>query len=235
MALAAAAGTALLSLRALRGARRDALARAAALSAAAVLWLLLAAPLRWVAASGFHWRYLIPSMLLLHLAAASLLAEPLARAARLARPALLTALVAIPAAAVAAWGPPSLAGARADLAAVTGRYAEQVLLARCDLLTGDYWSVWPTLWRLEVLARERGHPQRVHGVCHRANPTVHRWRDRPIAELRLCRPRTEAAERESARWLPWYRLWPLELQERWPLLDVLRVAPPAGAPPRTGP
>ena len=222
---AAVVGVALLSLPPLRPLRRQALWRAAALAVAAALWFAFAASLEWVAASAHHWRYVSPSMLLLHLAAASLLAEPLARAARLARPALAAALLAVPLAALAAWGPPSLAGVRADLEAVTGRYAEAVLLARCDLLTGDYWSVWPTLWRLEQLAHERGGGPRVYAVCHRATPTMAAWSGRPREALRICRPRTAVAERDGERWLRLYGLWPVEVLERWPQLDVLAPAP----------
>ena len=228
LGLAAVAGVALLSLPPLRQARRQALWRAAALAVAAALWFGFAASLEWVAGSAHHWRYVSPSLLLLHLAAASLLAEPLARAARLARPALGAALLAVPLAALAAWGPPSLSGVRADLAAVTGRYAEAVLLARCDLLTGDYWSVWPTLWRIEQLNYERGGGPRVHAVCHRATPTMAEWSGRPRAGLRICRPRTAVAERDGERWLRLYGLWPVEVLERWPTLDVL--APAAQAP-----
>jgi len=227
LALAAVAGAALLSLPSLRPARRQALWRAAALAVAAALWFGFAASLEWVAGSAHHWRYVSPSMLLLHLAALSLLAEPLSLAARLARPALGAALLAVPLAVLAAWGPPSLAGVRADLAAVTGRYAEAVLLARCDLLTGDYWSVWPTLWRLEQLAHERGGGPRVYAVCHRATPTMSAWSGRPKGALRICRPRTAVAERDGERWLKLYGLWPVELLERWPALDVLA---PAAAP-----
>jgi hypothetical protein len=232
LALSAVAGAGLLSLPSLRPVRRQALWRAATLAAAALGWFAFTGTLEWVAGSAHHWRYVIPSMLLLHLAAASLLAEPLSRTARLAGPALAAALLAIPVAAVAAWGPPSLAGVRADLARVTGRHAEEVRLARCDLMTGDYWSVWPTLWRIEQLNHERGEGRRVYGVVHRGTPTMPAWAGRPREALRICRPRTAVAERDGERWLRMYRLWPVEVLERWPTVDVLA---PAGAPPQAGP
>ncbi len=238
LGLAAALGVALLSLPSTRHLRRDALLRAGALCAAAALWFGFAASLEWVAGSAHHWRYVSPSLLLLHVAAASLLAEPLARSARWAGPAFAAAVVAVPLAAVAAWGPPSLAGVRADLSRVTGRYAAAVRLARCDLLTGDYWSVWPTLWRLEQLdaeaARGPAGPAgpRVYAVCHRATPTMAAWASRPRAELRICRPRTPAAGRDGERWLRLYGLWPVEVLEVWPELEVLAPTPPR--PPQAG-
>ena len=159
LAAIAAAGVAALSLPSLRHARRGAVVRAATLAAAALAYAAFAGALRWVAENHFHWRYLAPAGLLLHLGAAALLAEPLAHAARLARPALAAALVALPAAALAVGGPPSLAGVRADLDRVAGRWTEDVLAAGCDLVAGDYWSTWPAVWHAGLVARERGLPR----------------------------------------------------------------------------
>ncbi len=224
LALAAAVGVALLSLPALRTARRGALVRAATLVAAALAYAAFAGALRWVAENRFHWRYLAPSALLVHLAATSLLAEPLARAARLARPAMLWALAAVPLAALVAGGPPSAAGVRADLDQVAGRWTEDVLAARCDLVAGDYWSVWPAVWHVSLVARERGLSRPVYGVAHRANPTVPAWWGRPRAGLRICRPLGEAPAREGERWLRAYGLWPVVVLERRATVEVMGVA-----------
>lgn len=225
----AVVGVSLLSLPGLRPARRGALLRAAALVGAALLYAAFAGALRWVAENRFHWRYLAPSAVLVHLAAASLLAEPLARAARVARPAFLAALAALPLAALVAGGPPSLAGVRRDLDGVAGRWTEDVLAARCDLVAGDYWSVWPAVWHVALTAHERGLDRAVYGVTHRANPTVGAWWGRPREGLRLCRPRGAAPEREAERWLRAYGLWPVVLLERRETVDVMGLAP--GRPP----
>lgn len=225
LGLVAAAGVGLLSLPGLRPARRGALVRAATLLAAALAYAAFAGALRWVAENRFHWRYLAPSALLVHLAATSLLAEPLARVAPLARPCLRLALVAVPLAALLAGGPPSAAGVRADLDQVAGRWTEDVLAARCDLVAGDYWSVWPAVWHVALVARERGLDRPVYGVAHRANPTVPAWWGRPRAGLRICRPHGEAPAREAERWLRTYGLWPVEVLERRATVDVLGVAP----------
>lgn len=233
LALAAAAGAAALSLPALRHARRGALVRAATLLLAALAYAAFAGALRWVADNHFHWRYLAPSALLVHLAAASLLAEPLARAAQarpaLARPALGAALLGLPLAALAAGGPPSLARVRADLDARAGAWTEDVLGAGCHLVAGDYWTTWPAVWHVALVARERGLHRPVYGVAHRANPTVPLWWDRDRATLRICRPHGAAAARDAARWLETYGLWPVALVERRATVDVLQVLP-AGAP-----
>src|SRR5512133_1438211 len=112
LAGAAALGTAILATAPLRARLPAALARAAALVLAALAYALFAGALRWVEENAFHWRYLAPSALLVHLAAASLLAEPLARLPRAARAAGAGALLLVPVAALAAYGPPSPARAR---------------------------------------------------------------------------------------------------------------------------
>ena len=216
---ASGAGVALLSLPPLRPHLAGALLRAAALLAAALGYALFAGSLRWVQENAFHWRYLAPSAVLVHLAAVSLLAEPLARLARLARPAAVAALLLVPAAALGAYGPPSPAGVRADLDRVAGRHTPDVLAAGCRLVAGDYWSVWPAVWHAALVSRERGAPAAVWGVSHRTNATVMQWWPLPRAGLRICRPRGEDAAAE--RWLRAFHLWPVRLVERRATVDVL--------------
>ncbi len=220
---AAAAGAALLALAPLRRYLPGALLRAAALLAAALAYALFAGSLRWVEENAFHWRYLAPAAVLVHLAAASLLAEPFARLRRTARPVGLAALVLVPVAALAAAGRPSLALVRADLDAAAGRLTPDVLAARCDLVAGDYWSVWPAVFHASLVLHERKEARRVWGVCHRTNPTVWQWWDRR-AGLRICRPRGE--EPQAERWLRTYHVWPVRIVERRETVDVLVPAPP---------
>ncbi|HET8541910.1 MAG TPA: hypothetical protein VFL83_18680 [Anaeromyxobacter sp.] len=227
LAGAAALGAALLATRPLRAHLPAALVRAAALAAAALAYALFAGSLRWVEENAFHWRYLAPSAVLVHLAATSLLAEPLARLPRLARGSGAGALALVPLAALAAYGPPSPARARADLDRVAGAHTADVLAARCALVAGDYWSVWPAVWHARLALRERGDPREVWGVTHRTRATVLQWwADR--ASLRICRPRGEDAAAE--RWLRAFHLWPARVVERRATLDVLEPAPPTAAP-----
>lgn len=221
---ASAAGLGLLSFPAVRPRLPGALVRVAALFAAALAYALFAGSLRWVEENAFHWRYLAPSAVLVHLAAASLLAEPLARLPRLARPAGLVALALLPAAALAAYGPPALSRVRHDLDRVAGRHTADVLAAGCGLVAGDYWSVWPAVWHAALVSRERGEPREVWGVTHRTNATVHAWWP-ARASLRICRPRGEDVQAE--RWLRAFHLWPVRVVERRATVDVLVVeAPP---------
>jgi hypothetical protein len=223
---AAALGTGLLATRPLRARLPAALVRAGALAAAALAYALFAGSLRWVEENAFHWRYLAPSAVLVHLAAASLLAEPLSRLPRLARAAGAGTLALVPVAALAAYGPPSPAGARADLDRVAGRYTADVLASRCALVAGDYWSVWPAVWHARLALRERGEPREVWGVTHRTNATVLQWWA-GRASLRICRPRGEDAPAE--RWLRAFHLWPVRVVEHRETVDVLEPAPAPAA------
>ncbi len=229
----AAAGVALLLTRPLRPQLAGALVRAGALLAAALGYALFAGALEWVEANAFHWRYLAPSALLVHLAAVSLLAEPLARLPRLAPAAGMAALALLPAAALAAYGAPSLARVREDLDAAAGARTEDVLSAGCDLVAGDYWSVWPTVWHAALVARERGLARRVYGVTHRSNPTVPLWKGRPPESLRICRPAGE--EEHAERWLRAFHLWPVRGVGRQGTVDVLVPVGEAGATSGTTP
>ena len=158
--------------------------RAGALVAAALAYALLAGTLRWVAANGFHWRYVIPSMLLVHVAALSLL------------PPWRRAWLLPPLAALLAFGLPSLARVRADLDRTCGTLTAALRAERCDAVAGDYWTVWPAVWHAGWDRRERGEPGKVFGLSFRATPTVPLWA-RPGA--RVCVPHGQEAAAES--WL----------------------------------
>src|SRR5512133_2775876 len=218
----AAAGLGLLALPAMRVHLPGALLRAAALLGAALAYALFAGSLRWVEANAFHWRYLAPSAVLVHLAAAALLAEPLARLRRAARPAGLAALALVPAAALAT-GTPSLARVRADLDAAAGRLTPDLLAARCDVVAGSYWTVWPAVWHAALVLRERGEARRLWGLTHRATPTARDWWDRRAGGVRFCRA---AGEAEFAdRWLRDFGLPPMRAADRAGAVEVLEPEP----------
>ena len=227
LAALAATGVALLCTRPLRTYLPSALLRAGALLAAALAYALFAGGLEWVEANAFHWRYLAPSAVLVHVAAVSLLAEPLARLPRLAPSAGAAVLALLPAAALAAYGAPSLARVRADMDLAAGARTEDVLAAGCDLVAGDYWSVWPTVWHAALVARERGIERRVYGLTHRANPTVPAWKGRAPESLRICRPAGE--EEHAERWLRAFHLWPVRVVGRRGTVEVLVPLGAAGA------
>ncbi len=215
----AAAGVSLLAaVPRLRPALPGAVLRAAALCVAALAYALFAGSLRWVEENAFHWRYLAPSAALVHLAAVSLLAEALVRLRPVAWPAAVIAVALVPAAALAASGSPSLARVRADLDSTAGRLTAEVLAARCDLVAGSYWSVWPAVWHAALALRERSEDRGVWGISHRSNPTLAQWEHLRGKGLRICVPTGEDGEAE--RWLRSYHLWPVRDLEKRRLLTV---------------
>jgi hypothetical protein len=199
LAISGAAGLALFLLPALRPHLRAALLRAAVLVAAAFAYACGIALLRWVGENAWHPRYFAPSAVLLQISAVGFLAEGLARLPAVARPAGLLALLVVPLAAVAAWGAPSLAGVREDLARVAGPRTEAILAARCDLVAGDYWTVWPSVWHANAALAARGERRRIWGIAHRCAPTASQWQALPREQLRICVARGE--ERMAERWL----------------------------------
>ncbi len=224
---AAAAGVATLAaVPRLRPALPGAVLRALALCLAALAYALFVGSLRWVESNAFHWRYLAPSAVLVHVAAVSLLAEAFSRLPALARPVWAVAVALVPAAALAAYGAPSLARVRADLDLAAGEHTADVLAARCDLVAGEYWSVWPAVWHASVVLRERGEDRRVWGISHRSNPTLPQWEGLRGPGLRICVPRGEGKEAE--RWLRAYHLWPVREVERRETVTVRAPLRPWG-------
>jgi hypothetical protein len=202
------------------GTRRTSLLRVAVLVVAALPNAVAMASLRWVVGNLHHWRYLSPSLVLIHVAVMSLLAEPLLRLRVAASGARATVLFLPVLAALVVYGPPSMRQVRADLNATLGTRTEDVLAAGCDLVAGNYWSVWPTVWHAGWVAHERGLPT-LYGLTGRARPTVPLWAARSREALRVCRVRGEEAD--SEQWLRLFDLWPVrEVATR---RSVIVVAP----------
>jgi len=94
-----------------------------------------------------------------------------------------------------------------------------VLAARCDVLAGDYWTVWPAVWHAALVQHERADARRVYGLTHRATPTARDWRARPREALRICRPAGE--ERQADRWLRDFGMPPMRAEERVGRIETL--------------
>jgi hypothetical protein len=220
-----AVGFALMSRSSHRAALRGAAIRATSLLAAAVAYAVVIGATDWIARNEFHFRYLIPGVLVVHVAAASILAEGIGCLARDASGRTAGAvLVAIPILAVLVGGAPSLAAVRKDLDQATGTYGEDVLASGCQVIAGDYWSVWPAVWRQALLAHEQRLAWRTWGLSYRGEETAPLWRASPEGSLRLCALHGERNEEELAKMLPEGRR--LTLVERRRSLDVFRFPAP---------
>jgi hypothetical protein len=217
-----ALGLALLSRSARRAALRDAAIRAALLLGAAIAYAAVIGATDWIARNEFHFRYLIPSVLVAHVAAASVLAAGIGCVAGngIRRAAGATLLVTIPILAILTGGRPSFSGVRNDLDQATGTYADDVLASRCQLIAGDYWSVWPAVWHQALRAHEQRLGWKTWGLAFRGEETAPFWRASPEGSLRLCALRGDRNEKELATALP--ELHRLTRVERRRSLDVFR-------------
>ena len=100
---------------------------------------------------------------------------------------------------------------------------DAILAARCDLLAGDYWTVWPSTWHANAALAERGEARRVWGVAHRCSPTAAQWRPLPRGDLRVCVAHGE--ERKATQWLRQCGFGEARAAERGATVDVWVAAP----------
>ena len=214
-------GFRLLSRMEHRPLRRAVALRSIALACAALASAAVVGTSSWVEFNLSSARYLIPSLLLLHVAAISPLGAALAATGTLRRGAILAAAAAVPLSAIVATGFPSLATARNGLDAAAGRHTPDVLGARCDVVSGEYWSVWPVVWHAALAAHERGSGRAVWGWTARSQHTDALWGTLP-REARFCALRGEANFRESPL-APKIASAPPGSVEQWPTLVVVRL------------
>jgi hypothetical protein len=225
---AGAAGVLLLFVPGVRG-RAAAWRGAAVLAAAAVAFYLAIGTSSWVLGSDCADRYPMPAVLCLAAALVTVGAAPLAASLPPhVRGGLgWLAVPALPLAALAVWGLPSLGQVRADLAPPKGMAAEDILDARCTHVAGNYWAVWPAVFRAHWAAYERGEARTVWGVTYRGQATRAQWEATPREGWRVA----VAAEgdRDADYYLEYFHFSPLEEMERRPTVRVLR--PKSAAPP----
>jgi hypothetical protein len=53
--------------------------------------------------------------------------------------------------------------------------AEKVVESGVEFVAGDYWRLWPVVFKANLILYERGESRRVWGLGCRAGPTRHRW------------------------------------------------------------
>ena len=179
--------------RALLAARRA----AAVLLGAALLIALFMATRQWVPENGYRIRFLfIPALFiqaaLLALAAAACASRWPHVVRRLNLP-LGAALMSL--AIGCALGRPSLAQVRGGLAQrelptdAEGRPAvirtEELLAARCTHIAGNYWQVWPAVFRANLALFERGEQRVIWGLTLRSDATTAFWKAVPRSETRI--------------------------------------------------
>ncbi|HEV7225969.1 MAG TPA: hypothetical protein VGN42_24905 [Pirellulales bacterium] len=231
--LAAAIGMIAQLLPAVRERTKTSWRAAAAATAAAILIGLFIGTRHWVAANGHAFRFLLPSTLMLQAALLGIAVAPLgaiASAARRNRVSLAMAPLVIVAAALS-YGRPSLGGVYRDLdpyydavaATVPPPLATRELLdSGCTHVAGDYWKVWPAVFRANLALYEQGERRVVWGVSERSGPTHRYWSAVPRDRMRVAV--AAGGDPQAEIFLDHYRLAPLSLAEKRDSLWLLRPA-----------
>ncbi len=195
----------------------------AALLLAAAAAFVVPGTSRHVALNAYAERYAAPSLLLLTLALAVLAVYPLAAGAPVRLGARVSALLllAIPLAARARFGAPSVEGVRRDLQVQFGDHLRDVEASGADLLLGDYWTVWPTVFMVQMARYESGKPKPFWGLTRRAQATESGWRPLLQPGRRIVALAGDPSVSDMQALL---RLPPLVLQQRQGNVLVYEVA-----------
>ena len=146
------------------------------------LFLLAVCGLRHVSlGNACNARYVLPSIVTIQAAAGLVAAGVIREMAGAYEPFLRRSLVCwgspvvIVLALAVAVGPPSPDVPRRLLTRFASPEAEEILESGVGFIAGDYWAVWPTVFKVNLLLAERGETRRVWGIGYRASVTKHRW------------------------------------------------------------
>jgi hypothetical protein len=150
----------------------------AALIVTALLYWFIAGSLLWVRENGYVARYVYPSLFLISLALALLSIAPLESALNSNRvlPVASVFLMLVVAGAIS--GRPSAALVRRDLDQRFGAIASDVVASKADLVAGDYWVVWPTVFVANMKLHENHERRVVYGTAYRSLETFSLWQGR---------------------------------------------------------
>ena len=194
---------ALLERRRTRPTSRNSLAVLVAVAVAGLLFAFVMA-----FASMGYWRYAIPTMIMLHVAAVAAIVRPLTS---LVAPASLrilnhTMAAVVIAAIPLALGFSSISSIRQDLDVMEGRpegvnsasspypsggretpgaRADEVLAGRCTHITGGSWKMGPVVFLANLKRADRGEPATLWGLSLRSQATAVKWKAVPRTEVRV--------------------------------------------------
>lgn len=152
------------------------------LAAAGFGFFMVAAGMKWVAMNKCEPRYVLPAIIAGYACVGVLLAatvgEALHDVADESRPLEITRwtfTAAVPVALLLGYGLPDTGAARRAIAPIGSPLAEQVVESGVEFVAGDYWSLWPAVFKANLILYDLGETRRVWGLGFRASNTRHRW------------------------------------------------------------
>jgi hypothetical protein len=155
--------------------------------------LAITGSLTWVQINAQNYRYMMPAFAMLSAGLACACWKPfweiltnLLNRKGPVRPLILSSFpIAVISAAVVTYGPPSLATVRHEVDVSCGQYSDDIRSAKCTLVVGSYWKVWPAVFHANLVAFEQGESQFVWGEAQRATVARDLWNRLPAEEIRL--------------------------------------------------
>jgi hypothetical protein len=147
----------------------------------APMWAAVAATILameyWLAVGGSKWvelnvylpRYIYPSLMLLGVGFSILLMSLLV--GRLGK----TPAVAFVAAVAVVYGLPSSSRFRRHIDADFSRLTPEILVTQATVISGDYWTVWPSVFDANLAQYERSGRIAVYGLTYRSAETDQLW------------------------------------------------------------
>lgn len=212
---------------------------AAVLIAAAASIGIFMATRQWVVTNLYHFRFLLIPALFTQIAFSAIVVAAFAgRWPRLVRRfSFPLGVVSITLAIGLGLGRPSLAQLRSDLGAnalqadplveaaadkQTQILTEEVLAARCTHIAGNYWRVWPAVFRANLALYERGEERIIWGLTLRSSPTSALWKAVPRSQTRIAV--FAPGDDDAATYLKSFGFLPLAAGERRSTIVVLEPA-----------
>jgi hypothetical protein len=234
MAVFVAALISLFSRAGQRALRASAVA-AGCLSAAAVCHFAVIGMLSWVAEWHFNPRYATTSVIMLQCALAVLAGMQWHAVLRNRKAAIATAglVIAMAVAVVLKFGPPSPRGVRVLLDKRFGTCTNEVLTSGCTHICGNYLTVWPAIFHVNMVLHEQGSRRRVWGITDRSESTQDKWRSIPMEQWKVAVPIRERPQNNVDRLIRHFKLPPFEEIERLTTIQVYRPRVEKAASPDT--
>jgi hypothetical protein len=142
-------------------------------------------------------------------------------------------VIALAVAVVLKFGPPSPRGVRVILDKRFGTCTNDVLTSGCTHICGNYLTVWPAIFHVNMVLHEQGSKRRVWGITDRSEPTQDKWRTIPMEQWKVAVPIRERPLNKADRFIRYFKLPPFEEIERLTTIRVYRPRVEQAASPDT--